>query len=79
MRKSGRRPLKRTKKSERRPQIDVAEFRGEWVALHPRSYKVIGHGASLEDARQSTPGLARLEPVLYFVPRSDAFFVGPAR
>ena len=75
---SGRQPYKTAKNSSRRPQIDVAEFRGQWVALHPETYKVIGHGASLEVARQSTPALARLEPVLYFVPKSDAFFVGLA-
>jgi hypothetical protein len=33
--------------------LDVTAFRGQWVALHPTTYKVIGHGASLEEARQS--------------------------
>jgi hypothetical protein len=69
----------RNLRSERVPQqtcLDVTEFRGEWVALHPKTYKVIGHGASLEEARKSTPNVARLEPILYFVPESDAFYVG---
>jgi hypothetical protein len=60
----------------RRPRLDVSAFRGEWIAVHPKTYKVIGHGASLEEARQNTPSVAQLEPLLYFVPRSDAFFVG---
>jgi hypothetical protein len=72
-RKSSARPI------TRRPCLNVSRFRGLWVALHPRTYKVIGHGASLEEARQSTPGVARLEPLLYFVPRSDAYFVGRAQ
>jgi hypothetical protein len=62
-----------------RPRLGVSAFRGESVAVHPRTYKVIGHGASLEEARQSTPNVAQLEPVLYFVPKSDAFFVGRAQ
>jgi hypothetical protein len=63
----------------RRPRLNVSGFHGQWVALDPKTYKVIGHGASLEEARQSTPSVARLEPLLYFVPRSDAFFVGRAK
>jgi hypothetical protein len=59
--------------------LDVSAFRGKWVALDPKSYKVIGHGASLEEARHKTPNLERLEPLLYFVPTSDAFFVGSVR
>jgi len=63
----------------RRPRLNVSAFRGEWVAVHPKTYKVIGHGASLEEARRNTPNLTRLEPLLYFVPRSDAFFIGRTR
>ncbi|HEV3005845.1 MAG TPA: hypothetical protein VGX78_15370, partial [Pirellulales bacterium] len=63
----------------RRPRLEVSAFRGEWVALDPKTYEVIGHGPSLEKARQSTPNITQLEPVLYFVPKSDAFFVGRAQ
>lgn len=59
-----------------RPRIDVSAFRGEWIALDPETYKILGHGASLEEARRSTPNLHELEPLMYFVPRSDAFFIG---
>lgn len=58
--------------------LDVTAFRGQWVALHPTTYKIIGHGASFEEARQSSPSITRLEPLLYFVPESDAYFLGRA-
>lgn len=67
------------KSVNRRPCLDVTEYAGKWVAVHPKTLKVIGHGTSLEEARQSTPNLARLEPVLYYVPESDAYFVGHGR
>ncbi len=73
MRKIGKSSAERVVRS---PRLNVSGFRGQWVALHPTTYKVIGHGASLEEARQSTPGIGRLEPLLHFVPRSDAYFVG---
>lgn len=72
--RKGKRPATHAK----RPCLDVSNYRGEWIAIHPTTYKIIGHGASLEAARQSTPDLARIEPVLYFVPKSDAYFVGRA-
>lgn len=62
----------------RRPRLEVADFRGQWVAIHPKTHKVLGHGSSLEEARQKALGTDKLEPILYFVPKSDAFFVGPA-
>jgi hypothetical protein len=62
-----------------RPRLDVSAFGGEWVALHPKTYEVIGHGPSLEKAQQSTSNIGRIEPVLYFVPKSDTFVVGRAQ
>lgn len=73
----------RAKKSQKfgvpRPQLDVGAFRGKWVALDPDTNSIVGHGASLEEARQNSPNIARQEPILYFVPQSDAYFVGGAR
>lgn len=63
-------------KRQTRPKLDVTGFRGKWVAFDAKNYKVIGHGTSLEEARQSAPNIAGHEPLLYFVPESDAFFVG---
>lgn len=79
MPKINRKRKSRTAPVRRQPCLDVTDFPGQWVAVHPRTYKIIGHGASLEEARQSTPNLARLEPVLYYVPESNAFFVGRAQ
>lgn len=61
-----------------RPRIDVSAFRGEWIALDPETYKILGHGPSLEEARRNTPNLHVMEPLMHFVPRSDAFFIGGA-
>jgi hypothetical protein len=61
---------------QRCPVLDVAAYKGKWVAINPQTNKVIGHGISLEAARQSAPNFEREEPVLFFVPASDAFFVG---
>ena len=61
-----------------RPVLDVSKFVGEWIAFHPKTYKIVGHGASPDEAMESAPQLKGVEPVLYFVPTSDAFFVGPA-
>lgn len=65
-----------SKSSLSRPQLDVAAYRGRWVAIHPTTYTVLGQGNSLEEARQTAIGAGKLEPVLYFVPKSEAYFVG---
>lgn len=62
-----------------RPQLDVGAFRGKWVALDPNTNSIVGHGASMEEARQNSPNVALREPILYFVPQSDAYFVGAVR
>lgn len=61
-----------------RPQLDVTAFRGKWVAIDAKTYKIVGHGASMEEARLAAPNVARQEPNMFFVPRSGAFFVGHA-
>lgn len=54
--------------------LDVSAYPGEWVAIDPSSYEILGHGESPEQATHNVrDGL-----ILYLVPRSDAFFVGPA-
>lgn len=74
MRKVSRRQRRSVGCAVRRPRLDVSAFIGQWVAFHPKTYKAIAHGASLEEARRNTPNLAGLEPLLYFVPESDAYF-----
>lgn len=76
MSKSNGRRKAHSKSPSRRPQLDVADYRGRWVAIHPTTYNVLGHGNSLEEARQTAIGAGKLEPVLYFVPKAEAYFVG---
>jgi hypothetical protein len=61
----------------RRPVLDVSKFIGEWIAFHPKTHKIVGHGASPDEVMDSGPRLKGVEAVLYFVSKSDAFFVGP--
>lgn len=78
MPKTNGRAKKSQKPPPRRPRLDVAAYRGKWVAIDPKTYKIVGHGASMEEAREGAPNIARQEPILFFVPRSDAYFVGHA-
>lgn len=57
------------------PQVDVSAYRGQWVAVHRETYEVVGHGASPEEAMKPTSSSVE-QPLLLFVPRSDAFLVG---
>lgn len=79
MSKSSGRRSSSPKSAVRRPQLDVAAFRGRWVAIDPKTHKVVGAGASLEEAHLGAVTAAKLDPILYFVPKSDAFFVGRAQ
>jgi len=65
----------RQEHDEPAPPIDVSSFRGEWVALHPETHEIVGHGDGPATALRSISA-KNFEPVLFFVPKSDAFFVG---
>lgn len=63
-----------TPRSARTRTIDVSAYRGQWIALDPKTRVVIGHGSTPQAA---TKKLAEtVEPLLYFVSKSDAWFVG---
>ena len=58
------------------PRLDVNQFRGEWVALDPKTRQVIGHAASLRDAERAAVERGVSKPLMLAVPESDAYFVG---
>ena len=58
------------------PRLDATRYRGQWVALHPDTRRVIAHSASLKAARRAAAKLGEPEAILYAVPKSDAYFVG---
>jgi hypothetical protein len=68
--KTAARPAART------PILDVTGFEGQWVAINPKTLKVLGHGPSPDEAIASAGTVNGVEPGLYYVPKSDAFFIG---
>lgn len=73
------RPKLNSSDARRRPRLDVSAYRGQWIAVDPKTYKVLGHGSSPEDATRAAAAGKATCPLLYFVPESDAYFVGSAR
>jgi hypothetical protein len=61
-----------------RPRLDVRPYRGQWVAVDPKTHKVVTHDVSLEIAEQKAKAQGVRKPILLPVPKSDAFFVGIA-
>lgn len=66
----------RTTVRPRRPRIDVTRYAGQWVAVDPITYAVAGHDRSPKQAGQAARKAGVSEPLLLFVPTSDAYFVG---
>ncbi len=60
---------------KKQPIVDQDKYKGEWVALDPKTDAVLSDSQSLADAdgqaiEQGTT------PVVEFVPESDGYFVG---
>jgi hypothetical protein len=68
-----------TKARVKSPVLNVARYRGQWVAVHPRTYKVVGHGSTPMEAEKTAADYKRVKPLIYYVPKTDAFFVGQAK
>ena len=58
------------------PRLDLRPYRGQWVALDPKTHAVIAHHRTVEGAEQAAKKRGFRTPLLFPVPRSDAFFVG---
>jgi hypothetical protein len=59
-----------------RVPIDVRKYVGRWVALDPRTSKVVADGASVTEARRQAILCGTVRPLLMMVPKSDGYFVG---
>lgn len=57
-------------------RLDVSKYKGQWVALDPSTYQVVGHGRSLRSAERQAMAKGVTKPVMLGVPKSDGFFVG---
>ena len=53
----------------------MSAYRGQWVALHPETYKVLGHGPTPEIATRSVQAGKTEHPLLYLVPMDDTFAI----
>jgi len=58
------------------PRLDLTPYRGEWIALNPKTQQVVSHATSIRDAEQAALESGVTKPLLFSVPESDAFFIG---
>ena len=58
------------------PTIDESRYRGEWLALDPKTYEVISHSSSFNTALAAARRKGFPKPLMHSVPQSDAYFVG---
>lgn len=57
-------------------RLNLRRYRGQWVALDPRTHRVLAHHAALQIAEREAVKRGTKKPLLLPVPKSDAFFVG---
>jgi hypothetical protein len=60
---------------KRYPVLDVANYRGQWLALHPTTHKIVAAGRTLKAAAKAARAKGVADPIFHGVPKSDAFFV----
>lgn len=58
------------------PRLDLTAYRGQWVAIDPKTQKIIASEMSLRAVEQKALRHGIEHPVLLAVPETDAFFVG---
>lgn len=63
---------------KRPPVFNSNKYRGQWVALHPSTERVVGSGPTLAAAKREAVKHGVRNPTLYPVPKSDAYFIGGA-
>ena len=63
-------------KALKTPRINVTRYRGQWLALHPATHKIIAHHQSLQAAKKAAVKRGIKQPIMYAVRKSDAYFVG---
>lgn len=58
------------------PTIDSDKYQGEWIALNPKTDKVVAHSRSLVEAEKAAKEKGIARPLMYAVPKQNAIFVG---
>jgi hypothetical protein len=56
--------------------LDLDPYRGEWIALDPKTHRVVSHNSSLKVAKRVALSRGVPSPLMMPVPESDAYFVG---
>lgn len=59
-------------------ELDLEKYRGEWVALEPKTRRVLGHGPTLAVAERQAVERGVKRPLLMPVMQSEGFFIGLA-
>jgi hypothetical protein len=57
-------------------RLNLDPYRGEWVALDPKTNRVVSHNTSLKAAEEAAVRRGVRRPLMMPVPESDAYFVG---
>jgi hypothetical protein len=70
--------MPKSKPSRRRKAIrlNLDAFRGQWVALDPKTNRVVAHNTQLDAAQRDAVHRGIRRPMMVPVPESEAFFVG---
>lgn len=58
-------------------RLDLDRYRGQWLALDPKTRRVVASGRTVKAVREAARRKGLTQPVLHGVPTSDAYFVGP--
>lgn len=67
---------KRSRRKPKTPTLDLSQYRGQWVAIHPKTKAVVSHHFSCQEAEREAIAAGVMKPLLLPVPKSNAFFVG---
>jgi hypothetical protein len=58
------------------PAIDEDKYRGEWIAIDPKTRRIVAHDMSLHKALETARRRGVEDPLMHGVPESDGYFVG---
>ena len=57
------------------PAIDEGKYRGEWLALEPKTRDIVAHGTILKDVMKEAEEKGCSDPIIHGVPNSDWHFI----
>lgn len=58
------------------PKLNITNYHGQWLALHPKTDKVLGHGKTLEAAEKMAQQKGITKPAFFPVPRDKGIWIG---